>query len=544
MWLVPATLMDHNTHDHTLNAALKGFRLMTYQALARKWRPRSFQDVVGQPSTLRILTHALEKNRLHHAYLFTGTRGVGKTTLARILAKCLNCENGVTPAPCGHCANCQAIDTGQFLDLYEIDAASRTKVEDTRDLLDNVAYPPTMGRYKIYLIDEVHMLSQHSFNALLKTLEEPPAHVKFLLATTDPKRLPVTILSRCLQFHLKHISAETIAERLTYISQQEQITHEKEALYLLAKAANGSMRDALSLLDQAIAFGAGQVNTNDVNSMLGNVSQQDVIPLLEALHQQNGAAVMNILNNMLDDIGDANVILEETIAVLHTIAMAQMIPQYALDHSACKQLATQISPETIQLYYQIALLGRRDLGLAPSPRQGIEMVLLRMLAFTLGDEKLTSKMQAQPNQAIQPAPTEQNHAPVTLNAAPPDSPNWRNIVQALGLSGMAHIIASNCILTKQTDNSMHLLLSKQHAAVLNDKLKERLQSALAQYFGKAITLAITISDTELMTPAKEVATEKTKEHQEAKEKISKHPLIKHFLDRYDTTLDINTTTIN
>lgn len=529
---------------------------MAYQALARKWRPRSFQDVVGQPSTLRILTHALEKNRIHHAYLFTGTRGVGKTTLARILAKCLNCEIGVTPTPCGTCAHCEAIDAGRFLDLYEIDAASRTKVEDTRDLLDNVSYPPSSGRYKIYLIDEVHMLSQHSFNALLKTLEEPPAHVKFLLATTDPKRLPVTILSRCLQFQLKHMSPDTIEARLLHIATAENIPCEQTALRLLGKAAQGSMRDALSLLDQAIAFGAGTVNEQDVKNMLGSVSQDDVMPLLKALATQDSTRLFSILKNMLENVGDANGILEETINVLHTVAMTQLVHNDHLSSDDCHHLATHLSPETIQLYYQIALLGRRDLGLAPSPAQGIEMVFLRMLAFTLQEAtkpinqpsteiNISATKQAPPlssetakpllpTVAATPLSSVQKAAPKEKN----DLSHWREIIQALGLSGMAQIIAANSVLKEKTDSHVHLVLAKQHASMLSDKLKERIQAALSHYFSKPISLSMTISDATLATPAQEMADEKKAWQQKATERISENPLIKHFLDRYDTTLDI------
>ena len=346
---------------------------MSYQVLARKWRPRTFQNMVGQEHILRMLTNALEQNRIHHAYLFTGTRGVGKTTLARILAKCLNCASGVTSTPCGQCHNCQAIDTGQFLDLYEVDAASRTKVEDTRELLDNVLYPPNQGRYKIYLIDEVHMLSNHSFNALLKTLEEPPEYVKFLLATTDPKRLPITILSRCLQFHLKRIVPEQIANHLQYICEQETITHEAPALEKLAKAADGSMRDALSLLDQAIAYGHGEVNKNDVNAMLGSMAQDDLLPLLEALSLQDGKQLFDVMHHFAERAPDFHQVLEECISLFHKIAITQIVPNAVPVEDTITHLANCFTPEEVQLYYQIALLGRRDLSLTPSPQQGFEM---------------------------------------------------------------------------------------------------------------------------------------------------------------------------
>lgn len=531
---------------------------MAYQALARKWRPRSFQDVVGQTSTLRILTHALEKNRLHHAYLFTGTRGVGKTTLARILAKCLNCEKGVTPSPCGTCANCEAIDTGKFLDLYEIDAASRTKVEDTRDLLDNVSYPPTMGRYKVYLIDEVHMLSQHSFNALLKTLEEPPEHVKFLLATTDPKRLPITILSRCLQFHLKHMTPDVIKARLMHIATAENMIHSEEALQLLAKAANGSMRDALSLLDQAIAFGAGSVNELDVRTMLGSVSQGDIAPLLEALAKEDCTLLFATLKQVMDTVGDAQSILEETINVLHAAAIMQLVQRDHETTDICHYLAKHLSPETLQLYYQIAILGRRDLGLAPTPQQGIEMVFLRMLAFTLQPQEKNTTPSKEPcatkvttsnitpdiahTITETPAPAANSVKPTNDKITPSTQANnalpWHDIVQKLSLSGMAQMLAINCILEHKSDNQIHLVLSKQHASMLTDKLKDRIQTALSQHFAMPLTLSITVGDVALATPAQQFSDEKKMQQQVATDKISQNPLIKHFLDRYDTTLDI------
>lgn len=357
---------------------------MTYQVLARKWRPHRFKDMVGQEHILRMLSNALEQKRLHHAYLLTGTRGVGKTTLARIMAKCLNCETGITPTPCDTCATCKSIDAGQFLDLFEIDAASRTKVEDTRDILENVPYPPTQGRYKIYLIDEVHMLSNHSFNALLKTLEEPPEHVKFILATTDPKKLPITILSRCLQFHLKRITPEQIAAHLQQIGAAENLSCDTSALSRIAKAADGSMRDALSLLDQAIAYGHGAVNTADVNAMLGSMAQDDILPLLTALAEKNGMQLFTAISQLAERAPDFKQVLEELISALHQIAITQMVPNAISVDESLKQLATAFTPEEIQLYYQIALLGRRDLAHAPNPHQGFEMTMLRMLAFKPG----------------------------------------------------------------------------------------------------------------------------------------------------------------
>lgn len=355
---------------------------MSYQVLARKWRPKNFQEIVGQEHVLRMLTNALDNQRLHHAYLFTGTRGVGKTTLARILAKCLNCEQGISGSPCGQCNICEAVDSGRFLDLIEIDAASRTKVEDTREILDNVQYAPSQGRYKIYLIDEVHMLSGHSFNALLKTLEEPPAHVKFLLATTDPKRLPITILSRCLQFNLKRIPVEQIEQQLQQICEKENITFEASALGLLAHSADGSIRDALSLLDQAIAFCRSHITSKQTREMLGSIEHDALYRLLEALAKKEGLALLTEIRQLTEHTPDFNQVLEDLLSLLHQLSLAQLIGE-ASDHTeSIKSLANHFSAEEIQLYYQIALIGRRDLPFAPTPAQGFEMTMLRMFAFT------------------------------------------------------------------------------------------------------------------------------------------------------------------
>ncbi|SKA55497.1 DNA polymerase III subunit gamma/tau [Enterovibrio nigricans] len=358
---------------------------MSYQVLARKWRPHQFRDVVGQSHVLTALANALDHNRLHHAYLFSGTRGVGKTTIARIFAKGLNCEQGITSTPCGVCTTCQEIDQGRFVDLLEIDAASRTKVEDTRDLLDNVQYKPARGRFKVYLIDEVHMLSRHSFNALLKTLEEPPEYVKFLLATTDPQKLPVTILSRCLQFHLKHLDATQIKDQLHHVLEQEQVTADPRALSLIARAAEGSMRDALSLTDQAIALGNGAVVEQQVTEMLGTLSTDQALLLLEALSEGQADLVMQVLTQLAEVGVEWDGLLKEIAAQLHRIAMAQALPASIdtaqPDAERVSHLSQVLSPQDVQLYYQITLQGRQDLPFAPDGRAGLEMVLLRILAF-------------------------------------------------------------------------------------------------------------------------------------------------------------------
>ena len=503
---------------------------MNHQVLARKYRPHTFNDMVGQTPILRMLINALKQKRIHHAYLFTGTRGVGKTTLARILAKCLNCETGITPTPCESCSICRAIDAGQFLDLYEIDAASRTKVEDTRELLDNVLYPPTQGRYKVYLIDEVHMLSNHSFNALLKTLEEPPEHVKFLLATTDPKKLPITILSRCLQFHLQRILPEQIAKHLQHICETESVTHDDPALEKLAKAADGSMRDALSLLDQAIAYGHGNVNNSDVQAMLGCMAQDDLLPLLTALAAHDGKQLLQLTFDLALRAPDFHQVLEELINLFHRIALSQVIP--AASDDIASSFATQFTPEEIQLYYQIALLSRRDLSLAPSPQQGFEMTMLRLLAFKLGNAAPIAHTTPISNQA--PAQTKEN---VTTSAAALQE--WRELLPKLELTGMAYALASNCVLSKMDGNKVTLSLSATHKPMLNQKLKERIVEALGRHFNQAIQLEILIISAELITPSKQQQHENAEQLANAKQRILDDPKVKQLIDMYDATVDVN-----
>lgn len=358
---------------------------MSYQVLARKWRPRVFREMVGQEHVLKALINALDHNRLHHAYLFTGTRGVGKTTIARILAKCLNCETGVSSEPCDNCSACREINEGRFVDLIEVDAASRTKVEDTRELLDNVQYAPSRGRFKIYLIDEVHMLSNHSFNALLKTLEEPPAHVKFLLATTDPQKLPVTILSRCLQFNLKNMAPQRIVDHLRKVLGEEMVPFDEPALWLLARSAQGSMRDALSLTDQAVGFGNGKLAEDDVSAMLGTIDHRLIERIMNALISAEAGEVLAVVAEFAEHAPDFHTALGDLIGLLHRIAIAQVVPA-AIDNSLGDQdrvirFARELAAEDVQLFYQIALMGRRDLHLSPDARAGFEMTLLRMLAF-------------------------------------------------------------------------------------------------------------------------------------------------------------------
>lgn len=392
---------------------------MSYLALARKWRPTRFNEVVGQAHVLTALENALAQNRLHHAYLFSGTRGVGKTTIGRLFAKGLNCETGITATPCGVCDTCKEIDEGRFVDLLEIDAASRTKVEDTRELLDNVQYKPARGRFKVYLIDEVHMLSRHSFNALLKTLEEPPEYVKFLLATTDPQKLPVTILSRCLQFHLKPISVDNIHQQLDHILQHENVAAEARALGMISHAADGSMRDALSLTDQAIALGNGQVLTDSVAHMLGTLDTDQALHLLEAISSKQPQVAMDSVAHLAQNGVEWDGLLQQLATQLHRLAMYQALPatldQSQPDAEKVELLSRQLSPQDVQLYYQIALKGRQDLPLAPSERTGLEMIVLRMMAFRPASQpqansisvQAEAPLQTKPSVAVSPAPARQ-----------------------------------------------------------------------------------------------------------------------------------------
>ncbi len=498
---------------------------MTYQVLARKWRPQNFAAMVGQSHVLRALSNGLANERIHHAYLFTGTRGVGKTTVARILAKCLNCEgNGVTAEPCGSCAACQEIDAGRFVDLIEVDAASRTKVEDTRELLDNVQYAPTRGRYKIYLIDEVHMLSAHSFNALLKTLEEPPEHVKFLLATTDPQKLPVTVLSRCLQFNLKPLLPTLINDQLERIVKADAINAEPAALTRLAHAADGSMRDALSLMDQALAFGAGALTEADVRSMLGTLDQDFLCELLEHLADGDGVALLATIDRLAEQSPDFGEALADLIALLHQLTLAQTVPAVlddaASDHERRVALAKRFDAAGLQLLYQIALHGRRDLPLAPDSRAGFEMTLLRMLAFqpdvTPGGERSapSATTSVAPRAAPAPsAPAAAPAAPVAPAAAPVAAPqatasksdasdtDWHALVGQLPLSGMAQALAKHCDWGRRDGDRVTLHIEDGHDHLLNDNVKARLADALATHFGQALDVHIQVGGVQAETPA-------------------------------------------
>src|ERR1700741_4577801 len=423
---------------------------MSYQVLARKWRPRDFASLVGQEHVVRALRHALEHKRLHHAYLFTGTRGVGKTTLARILAKCLNCETGITPQPCNKCSACVEIDAGRFVDLLEVDAATNTKVDEMRQLLETAQYAPTRGRFKVYVIDEVHQLSGHAFNAMLKTLEEPPEHMKFILATTDPQKIPVTVLSRCLQFNLKQMPREAIVEHLDAILQKENISFEPAALALLARAAAGSMRDALSLLDQAIAHGGGKVGAAAVGDMLGTIDQSHLARLLEAVAGGDAPGAVKIADEMQARSLSFDAALADLASLLLQVALAQSVADPA-DAGYVRELAGRIDAESVQLYYQIALQGREDLPLAPDEHAGFVMTVLRMLAF-------------RPEGAAQGLPVSAKPASVPKPAASASkSSGWPELVQQLAVSGAARELARNAELTRRDGSSFELVVPKAKA---------------------------------------------------------------------------------
>ncbi|WP_342146902.1 DNA polymerase III subunit gamma/tau [Rickettsiella endosymbiont of Aleochara curtula] len=514
---------------------------MSYQVLARKYRPQSFDQLIGQESTCRILKNALNTQRIHHAYLFTGTRGVGKTTLARLLAKCLNCQTKITPEPCNRCAPCLAINTNRFTDLIEVDAASRTKVEDTRDLLADVHYAPSQGRYKIYLIDEVHMLSSHSFNALLKTLEEPPPHVIFLLATTDPQRLPATILSRCLQFHLKIISATQISDHLANVLKNENIPYESAALSPLAQAARGSLRDALSLLDQAIAYTNQNLTKQDINTLLGHVANTEVSSLLEALILEDTTQLWSLVEKLNALAVDFSWVIDELLTFLHDMALSQRFKTETKYAQAVTDLAQKFSPEDIQLYYQIALLSRRDLALAPTPRLGFEMLLLRLLAFkpameetdphhvakkTAPPPKLTAKKQTATHPIDHKVITPATHKDL----------HWPTLIKQLNLTGLTYALAQQCALQSYQDSHIALCLDPRQAALRSVKQEAKLAQALSGYFEKPTTLAISLGDTDLSTPARLQQQHQSQRLEHTTKALQNDPAIQAIMQTFDAKL--------
>ncbi len=569
---------------------------MSYQVLARKWRPANFAQVAGQAHVLKSLINALDNERLHHAYLFTGTRGVGKTTLARILAKCLNCETGITSQPCEQCAACTEINEGRFIDLIEVDAASRTKVEDTRELLDNVQYTPSRGRFKVYLIDEVHMLSNHSFNALLKTLEEPPPHVKFLFATTDPQKLPVTILSRCLQFNLKNLSPKAIVEYLQNVLAEEAIEFDEEALWQIAASAAGSMRDALTLVDQAISYCQGTVSKAGVVEMLGVPESQQIIRLLTAMAEGNINAVLELINKLSDRVPDYAHTLDSLLSSLHRIALAQIAPD-TLDDSfgdieELKKLAHKFTAEDIQLFYQIGVKGRADLRAGVDVKSAFEMLLLRMMVFSpdLVDEELkpvlssepvkeqddesdrvkkkTDAGVSEPKETVSTVPdqAQTEHAPEALgNSVEPegesedpvpmdssdtraiglqelDRSTWLMVFPKLDVSGIAANVLANVIVESCVGDEIRFLLDQSQSAVYSEDLLPKIGQALSRYFERPVKVSISIGSVDAETPAQLAARLKQEFKNELVEQFEADDNVQQLIERFAANVEKETIT--
>lgn len=500
---------------------------MSYQVLARKWRPRDFGSLVGQEHVVRALRHALEQQRLHHAYLFTGTRGVGKTTLARILAKCLNCETGLTASPCGKCSSCVEIDGGRFVDLLEVDAATNTKVDEMRQLLETAQYAPSRGRFKVYVIDEVHMLSTSAFNAMLKTLEEPPPHLKFILATTDPQKIPVTVLSRCLQFNLKQMPQSSIVTHLDAILQKENISSDQEAIALIARAAAGSMRDALSLLDQAIAHGGGQVSAASVSEMLGTIDRGYLLRLLESLAGADARAVLSIADEMQARSFSFDAALAELASVLLRLAMAQSVPD-ALEVDPPERerivaLAASLDAESVQLYYQIALQGRQDLPLAPDEHAGFVMTLLRMLAFRPDGADMA---RAQPIAQKKPA------AAKSIFAGAPAS-EWPQLAQQLQITGAARELARNAELRQRENNVFDFVVPKAKAHLAERNYQEKLKAALEQHLGGAVTVRVSVGEMSGASAAAIEAGDRGARQAEATRAVHADEFVKDLVNLFD-----------
>ena len=523
------------------------------QVLARKWRPRAFSQLVGQEHVVRALTNALRQQRLHHAYLFTGTRGVGKTTIARIIAKALNCETGVTDEPCGKCGACLEIDAGRFVDLIERDAASNTQVDNMRELLENALYSPTSGRYKVYIIDEVHMLSRSAFNAMLKTLEEPPQHVKFILATTDPQKIPVTVLSRCLQFNLKQIPQPQIRGQLQKILEAENIPFEPQALALLARAAQGSLRDSLSLLDQAIVHGGGKVEESSVRAMLGAVDQTYLYAILRSLAGHDGRSLIAEAERMASRSLSFEGALQDLGSLLHRLALAQRVPGTVPDDDpdldVLNELSGLFAPEDLQLYYQIALQGRQDIGFAPDEYAGFTMTLLRMLAFAPGTATAPAvsapvrSAQAERSPAapapVRPAPAESTpRAPAVtpethVSKIDNGTAEWSEIVEKLSLTGMARMLAQHCELVNRSASRIELSIAQAHEHLLDKPYQDKLKAALQQHFGQALRLAISVGKGNGNSPA-EIGDRTAQQHQAvAIAEIEQDPFVRELVENFD-----------
>jgi len=538
---------------------------MSYQVLARKWRPRTFASLVGQEHVVRALEHALTAQRLHHAYLFTGTRGVGKTTLARILAKALNCETGVTAAPCGVCSACQEIDAGRFVDLLEVDAATNTRVDEMRQLLENAVYAPTRGRFKVYVIDEVHMLSNSAFNAMLKTLEEPPEHVKFILATTDPQKIPVTVLSRCLQFNLKQVTHALIANHFGQILEVEAISAEAGALQLLARSASGSMRDALSLLDQAIAHGSGRVEEALVRQMLGAVDLDHLFSILDALLAGNAAAMLQVVDDMAARSLSFDAALQELAALFTRVQIAQLAPQAIADDLPERlqllDIAARLDVEYVQLAYQIAVHGRQELPLAPDEQAGFVMTLLRLHAFRPEQEQgaggralaaassasrpstkslpLVGATKAPPPARAEASPAAPRPAPApSPTPAGPSSPatDWHEMLAVLKLSGMARELAQHCELRALAAGRIVLQLAPRHRHLLMKAAQDKLQQSLAEHFAMPMQVSIAVEEGSGDTPAAAAQRDRQERMDRAIASVERDGFVREIIEMFDATL--------
>ena len=535
---------------------------MSYLALARKWRPKNFLDIVGQEHVVQALTNALETQRLHHAYLFSGTRGIGKTTIARILAKAFNCEDGITSNPCGKCDICLEVDEGRFIDLIEVDAASNTKVDDTRELLDNVQFATTVGKFKVYLIDEVHMLSKHSFNALLKTLEEPPSHVKFFLATTDPQKLPVTVLSRCLQFNLKRISPKLILDRLCFICNAENIEFEKKGLANLARAADGSLRDALSLMDQAIAHCGGKLNDFDIASMLGTIDRKYIHQLMRAIADHDAPQLLKIVKTIDDFFPDYENLLGEISDKMQQIAVIQVTGEtdnsVFMDESI-KEYASSMSPEDIQLYYEIAIMGKRDIYLAPSLRAGFEMTLIRMLAFrphnneqqntnivinksSITDDKIPTKKRTEEQtedhlKKVEAIEKDKMDKQLMANKKWSEDLVWSDLIEELNLSGLAKMLANNCALLGRKENTIYLSLDEKSGSYKNLEREQLLSKSLSDLFDEDLTIKVEISKADKETPSQEKIRQKDEQLEAARNSLKSNSGVKEAEELFGASMD-------